>query len=591
MFAAALSVGPKVRTHQKQISVRRSDRITLRCEADGDQPLNVSWQARGNRIDPTYDIRYQMKNTDVNKGVISELTIIQTTLLDRGEYTCMATNAYGHDHSVVYLQVQEPPDFPKNLHVTELGSRTVTLAWSLDSPAMNTERAHYYTQPIGNYILQFKEAQDVWHEHNNQKMLPGDKTMAKITALKPATNYQFRLYASNQLGTSAPSDILHIQTEAEVPSGPPTMVTVEPLGPEQLLVTWRPPERELWNGELLGYKIGYQKIGGGSLLKDGHEFPRGQHKFFNFTRVGLSNSDGVNDFRLVSLDKYTQYAVTVQAYNAKGDGPPCEPVQARTLEDVPAAPQSCSCTALSAQNIQVTWKTPLNEHEHGVILGYKLFYEPGQSATFDADYGDSVMRESKITTALNTVLHGLQPYTNYTVQVLAYTRAGEGPAATTNCITEETFPDAPERIKSVVNGPSSVIISWLPPRRPNGVVIHYTVYIRVLDKGQEMKIIKNVVAVERQHYDAKDLSIRSESYEAWVIASTRVGPGQSTPAIKLTPSNTVPAAIVSFGTVQSVAWRVDLKMPCQFVGKMPVKIDWKILDSKRYALFHSAFLG
>lgn len=345
-------VGPKVRTSQNQVSVRRNDHISLRCEIEGDQPLNISWQVRGNHIDPTYDIRYQMKNIPMNKEIVSELTILHTLLTDRGEYACIASNAYGQDHSVIYLQVQEPPSFPTNLHVTELGSRFVSLKWSSDLPASTIiQGIHHHTQPITSYILQFKEAQDVWHDHNNQKTLPGDKTTAKIIALKPSTNYHFRLYASNQLGTSAPSDILHIRTDSENPSGPPVMVHVEAISPQELLVTWRPPERDLWNGELLGYKIGFRKVtnNGANFVKDSKQ----QDQIYNFTRVGLSG-DGVNEFRLIHLEKYSLYSVTVQASNQKGDGPPCEPVQARTLEDVPSAPTSCTCIALTSQNIQVT---------------------------------------------------------------------------------------------------------------------------------------------------------------------------------------------------------------------------------------------
>jgi Down syndrome cell adhesion molecule len=51
---------------------------------------------------------------------------------------------------------------------------------------------------------------DVWHEHNAQQIIPGDKTAAAVEGLKPATMYQFRLYAENQLGSSEPSDILHV---------------------------------------------------------------------------------------------------------------------------------------------------------------------------------------------------------------------------------------------------------------------------------------------------------------------------------------------------------------------------------------------
>lgn len=305
----------------KQVNVRRGERVTLRCEAEGDQPLDISWRAKNNRIEQKYDVRYNIKNSPLSRGVVSELTIMQTVLSDRGEYSCVANNAYGHDHAIIHLQVQEPPRFPRNLHVTELGSRSVLLSWSPGDVDPNSSKPSFSeSQPISNYILQFKEAQDVWHENNNQKIISGDKTVALIQNLKPATSYHFRIYAENHLGTSAPSDILHIQTDGEVPSGPPLKVTVEPLGPQQLLVTWRPPDRELWNGELLGYTIGYHRLGN-------------VEKNYNYTRVGIPGGEGVHDFRLTGLGKYTQYSVTVQAFNAKGDGPASEAVLAHTLED------------------------------------------------------------------------------------------------------------------------------------------------------------------------------------------------------------------------------------------------------------------
>jgi len=52
-----------------------------------------------------------------------------------------------------------------------------------------------------------------------------------------------------------------VQTDGEVPGGPPRHVSVEPLGPQQLKITWQPPDRSLWNGELLGYNIGYTNLG------------------------------------------------------------------------------------------------------------------------------------------------------------------------------------------------------------------------------------------------------------------------------------------------------------------------------------------
>ncbi|XP_039950916.1 Down syndrome cell adhesion molecule-like protein Dscam2 isoform X9 [Bactrocera tryoni] len=565
LIKLTVHVGPSVTVSKKQVSVRRGDRVTLRCEADGDQPLNITWRAKANHIDPSYDIRYHIKDSPLSRGTVSEMTILQTILNDRGEYTCIATNNYGHDRAVIHLQVQEPPNFPVNLHVTDLGSRSVTLAWSpndQDSIFMNNGGNNRDSQPISNYILQYKKAGDVWHEHNNQKLLPGDKTTAQIGSLRPAQAYHFRLYAENHLGTSAPSDILLVQTDAEVPSGRPQDVSAEPLGPQQLLITWRPPERDTWNGELLGYTIAYQKHGAPDSVQ-------------NFTKVSSLGGEGLNDFRLTGLEKYTQYAISVSAFNVKGDGPPSEVTMGHTLEDVPSAPpQGVTCIALTAQNIQISWQAPPKESNHGIIQGYKLLYEPGN---IESEYGT---RETKITSALSTVLHGLQPFTNYSVQVLAFTRAGEGVLSpTVSCTTEEAVPDAPERVKSVVSSESSVIISWLPPRRPNGIVTKYNVYIRILDKGQELKILKEVLPANNRHFEAKDLMVR-ETYEAWVTASTRVGQGPSTPVIKLIPSPSVPAAIISFSQTLSVSWRVDLKLACVFVGNPKPNSEWKVLNAR-----------
>lgn len=113
----------------------------------------------------------------------------------------------------------------------------------------------------------------------------------------------------------------------------------------------------------------------------------------------------------------------------------------------------------------------------------------------------------------------------------------------TLCIPGMTLPvliavqDAPERVKAVTSNEDAVVISWLPPRRPNGVLTQYTVYIRVLDQGQEVKITKSMLLAQSLHHEATGLKLR-ESYEAWVTASTKVGQGPSTPVIKLQLSNT-----------------------------------------------------
>nr|XP_043066912.1 Down syndrome cell adhesion molecule-like protein Dscam2 [Drosophila bipectinata] len=337
---------------------------------------------------------------------------------------------------------------------------------------------------------------------------------------------------------------------------------VDALGPQQLLITWRAPIRDTWNGEILGYTIKYQRNG----------FITG---FRNYTKVNRLPPDGFNNFRLSGLDKYTQYEITISAYNIKGDGPPSDIVLGHTLEDAPSAsPRSVSCNALGSQNIQLFWQPPLKEFCNGIIQGYKIFYEPRLLEN------QLTARETKVSSALTTVLHGLQPFTNYTIQVLAFTRAGEGNLSNSvSCITEEAVPDAPERVKSIVSSESSVIISWMPPRRPNGLIIKYDVYIRVLEKGKELKILKEILPSQQLYYEVKGV-IKKETYEAWVTSSTKVGQGPSTPVIKFIANNVVPAAIISFSQVLRQGWTVDLHFPCIFVGSPKAAVKWNVVNNQ-----------
>lgn len=224
LIRLTVHVGPHVILRNKQVSVRRGERVTLRCEADGDKPLDITWRFKnGQIIGKAYDIRYEVKKNDLSKGVLSELTILQTMLSDRGEYSCVATNQYGHDHTLVHLQVQEPPSAPQNLNVKEFESRSVSLTWQSPDGSKFDGISYTAEQTVTRYILQVKESQEPWQEYN-QKVISGDKNSAHIGNLKPATNYHFRLFAENSLGMSSASDSLHVQTQPENPGGPPAQV-------------------------------------------------------------------------------------------------------------------------------------------------------------------------------------------------------------------------------------------------------------------------------------------------------------------------------------------------------------------------------
>lgn len=99
------------------------------------------------------------------------------------------------------------------------------------------------------------------------------------------------------------------------------------------------------------------------------------------------------------------------------------------------APQSVRCEALSPQALRVRWEAPSPGRQHGLLQGYKVFYQLLAGA--GAQQGSEEV-EVKRTTNLETNLHGLAKYANYSVRVAAFTGAGEGVRSQPMyCVTEE----------------------------------------------------------------------------------------------------------------------------------------------------------
>lgn len=114
-----------------------------------------------------------------------------------------------------------------------------------------------------------------------------------------------------------------------VPSGAPTDVHAEARSSTELFVSWEPPEREFWNGNLLGYYVGYQEQ---SSLTTVSSSPSTTTHNYNFKTVEVGAQYG-GEVLLQGLAKYTTYSIMVQAYNSRGAGPSSEHVTARTQED------------------------------------------------------------------------------------------------------------------------------------------------------------------------------------------------------------------------------------------------------------------
>ncbi|XP_031765665.1 cell adhesion molecule Dscam2 isoform X2 [Galleria mellonella] len=543
----------------KTVQVTAGEAAHLQCAASGDAPLEVSWRSpHHHTIAHHLDQRYTIREQVLDDGLVSELSILQTYRQDTGALTCRASNAYGQDEMLIHLVVQEVPELPKNIRIIDQQSRSIQISWT---------QPYAGNSPIINYIVQYKEASEPWPTTPQKVIVPGSVTSASVQNLQPATSYHLRIIAENRLGQSEPSQLVQVTTTEEVPSGPPLDVRVEAKSSTELIVSWEPPQRDLWNGNILGYYVGFQELNSNSTVLSASGPGGASYTVRTVEGAGTARARTT----LSGLQKHAAYAVVVQAYNSRGAGPASPPTTATTMEDVPSLPPGAlQCTALSSQSVRASWEPPPARARNGLVQGYRLTYAPV------TDWYGNEEAVTKQISGLHTTLSGLRRYTNYSVTVCAFTSAGDGVrAAPVYCHTEEDVPSAPADIKAVVSSRNKILVSWLPPSSPNGVLVGYTLYMSVIEDGREEGTHKRMLSPSTLSHETAR-SPPQATHQFWVSASTRLGEGETTRVVTVLPSESVPARITSFSRSIVTPWKENISLSCNKVGVPTPTTTWSM---------------
>ena len=97
------------------------------------------------------------------------------------------------------------------------------------------------------------------------------------------------------------------------------------------------------------------------------------------------------------------------------------------------APTSFSLTVKNSTSIEASWQLPPAEDRNGIITGFKLFYKKKGSS------GSSTQLTINSGSTLTEVVAGLDEYTEYEFEVLAFTSVGDGPKSSVE--SERTMED------------------------------------------------------------------------------------------------------------------------------------------------------
>ncbi|RXN03323.1 sidekick-1 isoform X2 [Labeo rohita] len=411
----------------------------------------VSWEVQGKNQSR---VARTLANTTLDYKVTG-LTSLTTYTLEVAAMTEAGVGAV--TSSTISSGVPpELPGPPSNLVISKISSRSATLKFRAGDDGKTTISKWIVEGQVGS--IGEEEEWKVLYEKENEP----EAQVLEVPNLTPFTHYRFRMRQVNIVGpspVSAPSRV--IQTLQAPPDMAPSSVTVRTASETSLWLRWVPlPETE-YNGnpESVGYRV--------RVLRTDL---RGE------ASTRLVNDRLEREITLEGLEEWTEYQLQIQAFNSIGPGPWSEPVKGRTRESVPSgAPENVTAEAMSSSRILVTWG-PVPEHEqNGNILGYKVMYKEKDS---DSEAQVNVVKGNLTQSVL---LRNLRKYVQYEIQVLAFTRIGDGQLSSPPVLerTKDDVPGPPVRLVFPEVRLTEVRVVWQPPVDPNGIIMEASANLTV----------------------------------------------------------------------------------------------------------------
>ncbi|MED6284312.1 Protein sidekick-2 [Characodon lateralis] len=235
------------------------------------------------------------------------------------------------------------------------------------------------------------------------------------------------------------------------------------------------------------------------------------------------------EFTIEDLEEWMEYEVRVQAVNGIGSGPWSQAVHGRTRESVPSSgPTNVSAFATTSSSILVRWGEVQEADRNGLILGYKVVYKEKDSDT--APHFWTVEGNNSHSVQLT----GLGKYVLYEIQVLAFTRIGDGRSSSPP-ILERTLDDVPGPPVGILFPEvrtTSVRLIWQPPAQPNGIILAYQITYRKNSSNSNAATV-DVLSPSVRQYTATGLK-QEMVYIFRLTAQTRKGWGQAAEALVVT---------------------------------------------------------
>uniref|UniRef100_A0A8C7FFL6 Neural cell adhesion molecule L1-like protein n=1 Tax=Oncorhynchus kisutch TaxID=8019 RepID=A0A8C7FFL6_ONCKI len=293
-----------------------------------------------------------------------------------------------------------PDKNPENIQIQGHLPHQMDISWE---PLLPVE----HNGPGLEYKLSYRKlgVEDIWKEHLV-------KRHAFVIKNTPTfIPYEIKIQSRNSHGWGPEPKVVTGYSGEDLPTASPQDVAVEVLNTTLLRVSWTRVAQATLRGHLGGYNVHWLRKR--SLLHS-NRIPEERH-FLTFP--------GNRSHAMVpGLRPFSEYRLTVNVFNKRGNGPNSDPVTFQTPEGVPEQVPILTVSNAQRDSITLVWAPPFEAN--GILTGYLLQY---QLINETLAMGD--MQEVNVSSADTThwLLQGLGEMSKYMFYLSACTRVGCGP--------------------------------------------------------------------------------------------------------------------------------------------------------------------